>query len=437
MADLRHLLNPVSENKHIISMPATPNTTPTMTEMPSPRKRTKLTKDAPIFTAGPIRGQCRFPPDEFQDEELAAHHQQFEVTPFGEIADFPRHIPYNSEKKSFLEKTGREHLEVRTTPLFKCTGHMKTAPAKMLNRNPGLRDICHSITGGALVAQGYWIPHAAAKAIAATFCYSIRYALTPVFGHDFPDSCIGPGANGFGDMIIDPSITRHCTEQAKTFREQEKHAISQCSDKVIHPPTPITPTPRRARHTQARKNKEVKLEFTTIYNSPYNSPYNSDTGSDDTYASAASTPEPGYRIAFTPVNTPRQPPRSVPHPERRLPSPRDILSQSNAHHYGMHQEPITPASTLARYSSPEVSPKTIPRKLPNEDITESRGHWEHTNGVQSAAYGMNWLDTHIPEEQQRAAYALLSLKFASSGSRMAQGLGITLPCLEEGRAWSA
>lgn len=24
----------------------------------------------------------------------------------------------------------------------------------MLNRNPGLRDICHSITGGALVAQG-------------------------------------------------------------------------------------------------------------------------------------------------------------------------------------------------------------------------------------------------------------------------------------------
>lgn len=24
----------------------------------------------------------------------------------------------------------------------------------MLNKNPGLRDVCHSITGGALVAQG-------------------------------------------------------------------------------------------------------------------------------------------------------------------------------------------------------------------------------------------------------------------------------------------
>lgn len=31
---------------------------------------------------------------------------------------------------------------------------MQTTPAKMLARNQGLKDICHSITGGALVAQG-------------------------------------------------------------------------------------------------------------------------------------------------------------------------------------------------------------------------------------------------------------------------------------------
>jgi hypothetical protein len=30
----------------------------------------------------------------------------------------------------------------------------KTMPAKMININPGLRDIAHSITGGALAAQG-------------------------------------------------------------------------------------------------------------------------------------------------------------------------------------------------------------------------------------------------------------------------------------------
>ena len=61
---------------------------------------------------------------------------------------------------------------VRITPFFKCCKYSKvrglsstsdralaeglkqTTPAKMLNSNPGLREICHSITGGALAAQG-------------------------------------------------------------------------------------------------------------------------------------------------------------------------------------------------------------------------------------------------------------------------------------------
>lgn len=30
----------------------------------------------------------------------------------------------------------------------------KTTPAKMLSSNPGLREVCHSITGGSLIAQG-------------------------------------------------------------------------------------------------------------------------------------------------------------------------------------------------------------------------------------------------------------------------------------------
>lgn len=31
-------------------------------------------------------------------------------------------------------------------------------PAKMLNMNPGLRDITHSITGGSIMAQGEQTP---------------------------------------------------------------------------------------------------------------------------------------------------------------------------------------------------------------------------------------------------------------------------------------
>jgi hypothetical protein len=32
--------------------------------------------------------------------------------------------------------------------------NIQTTPAKMLNMNPGLKEITHSITGGALAAQG-------------------------------------------------------------------------------------------------------------------------------------------------------------------------------------------------------------------------------------------------------------------------------------------
>lgn len=114
MAAISSLLNPMSERR--IAMPHTPRRNVTAPQSPlSPRKKAKLTKDAAVFQHGPIRGECRFPPDEFQDEMLAAYHQQFEVSPFGEIADYPRHIPYNSEKKGFQEKTGRECLEGMTT----------------------------------------------------------------------------------------------------------------------------------------------------------------------------------------------------------------------------------------------------------------------------------------------------------------------------------
>ena len=72
-----------------------------------------MTKDAPVFEKGDVRGELRYPPYEEQDEELARWHRKFQIHPMGEISHYPRHIPYNSEKKSFLEKTGRESFEGR------------------------------------------------------------------------------------------------------------------------------------------------------------------------------------------------------------------------------------------------------------------------------------------------------------------------------------
>ena len=302
----------------------------------------------------------------------------------------------------------------------------------MLNRNPGLREVCHSITGGALVAQGklhqhsllianavtgYWIPHAAAKAIAATFCYDIRFALTPVFGHDFPSICIKPGDEGFGDMTIDPAITKFCTEQARRFREQEA-SVTPMLTPLSLPHTPTTPTPRRPKAAQAKKMKQVE----STYTSPYSSPYVSDIASDDGYNTAISTPAPPYRNLFTPINTPRQPPRSVPYPERQLPTPRDILAQYNPRYH-------TPMTPPIRYSSPEISPKTNPVHATVESVRFCQPSPINTssNTVRDAG----WLGPHILPEDEEAAYVLLALKLAKAPEDSARGLGITMSCFNE------
>ena len=85
--------------------------TSTPPSSPQIHQKLKLSKDSAVFTRGPIRGECRYPPDEFRDELLAAQHQQFEVYPMGDISQYPRHIPYNSEKKTFLDRTAREYFE--------------------------------------------------------------------------------------------------------------------------------------------------------------------------------------------------------------------------------------------------------------------------------------------------------------------------------------
>ncbi|KAF3040539.1 hypothetical protein E8E12_008780 [Didymella heteroderae] len=211
-------------------------------------RKQKLAKDAPIFSEGTkIVGHVNYPPHEAgNDRDLHAHHREFRVFPLGEILNKGvRHIPYASDKKDFLNKTGRDAFEVfqytykrpgeekeyvvvwdynvglvRMTPFFKSCKYSKTVPAKALNQNPGMKDISYSITGGALVCQGYWVPWQAAREIAATFCWDIRWALTPVFGNDFPQMCRPPHDRSYAKFAINPDTVRFCASETARFREE-------------------------------------------------------------------------------------------------------------------------------------------------------------------------------------------------------------------------
>ncbi|KAI1177477.1 hypothetical protein F4777DRAFT_587278 [Nemania sp. FL0916] len=253
MLSLSSLLNPAppgpSSNGH--RLPPSPRSSsptdscvdssvfPNQSAMPKP----KMPKDAAVFTKSKPKGAINFQP--FEDlDDLSLHRvQEFQVYPLGKIQEYSRHIPYNSGKKDFFEKTGRESFEVfqyvfrvpgddaeyavmwdynvglvRMTPFFKCCKYPKTTPAKMLNSNPGLKEITHSITGGSIMAQGYWMPYQCARAVCATFCHNIAGALIPIFGPDFPALCIQVDSPEYSRMVIDPSIVIRSTREAEYYR---------------------------------------------------------------------------------------------------------------------------------------------------------------------------------------------------------------------------
>lgn len=78
----------------------------------------KMSKDGAVFSKGKVKGEVNFPPFESLGGEALKEAQKYKVYPLGKIQSFCRHIPYNSEKKSFLEKTGRESFEGIHTRIF-------------------------------------------------------------------------------------------------------------------------------------------------------------------------------------------------------------------------------------------------------------------------------------------------------------------------------
>jgi hypothetical protein len=119
MMKIPYLLNPFCGDHHDRrnSESPTPASYP-VAAVPGSRRQ-KIPKDAPIFSEGnrPV-GNVNFLPHEArEDQELLAQHRRFQIYPLGEIyKKGVRHIPYNSDKKDFLEKTGRDAFESNSCP---------------------------------------------------------------------------------------------------------------------------------------------------------------------------------------------------------------------------------------------------------------------------------------------------------------------------------
>jgi hypothetical protein len=115
-----------SKNRLLTSVPPmhSPIMDKTTTTLPCVFSRTTI-RDSPadqstismappkgsLFSRSRPRGHVKYPPYEHVDEASLREIQNFSVFPFGRIEECCAHIPYNSGKKDFFEKTGRESFE--------------------------------------------------------------------------------------------------------------------------------------------------------------------------------------------------------------------------------------------------------------------------------------------------------------------------------------
>lgn len=171
----------------------------------------------------------------------------------------------------------------------------------------------HSITGGALAAQGYWVPFQCARALCATFCWEIRWVLTPVFGPSFVTECLPPEHQNYRRWKIDNNIVRRAELQAEDWRAQASRSATpatQADSPYAAPYIPMYQPPTSAPTSNpglTRRPEREKPIF--MKDSPFspgagqsNRDRTVDLVTDDSGVSPKSSPAPTNHSGWTSIN---------------------------------------------------------------------------------------------------------------------------------------
>ena len=132
------------------------------------------------------------------------------------------------------------------------------------------------------------MPYEAAKAVAATFCHPMRYALIPVFGPDFVDLCTQPEDPAFGRMVIDQALVQSCIDNVHHRREPSEvptFSSESFSSSSAHT-SPSNQVPRKTEWTY-KPGLRCRTKRLDRY---VESGYGTDTDSSDKLAASPSTP---------------------------------------------------------------------------------------------------------------------------------------------------
>lgn len=192
------------------------------------------------------------------------------------------------------------------------------------------------------------MPYEAARAMAATFCWRIRYALTPLFGTEFPAMCIPPtDRKTHGRMVIPPEIVQRATNTSNYYRSLEMKSSTADSPPVINTPS-LTHTLLDRTNLLNRQDSSLTLPPLKIPRHQYaeSNPSARDSSMEPYYMSPKS--QSPMSTTFTPINPPRS---SNAMPRSRAESPRTIL----------------------RAISDAMRPDNVPSGISEDSDTESDG----------------------------------------------------------------
>lgn len=171
------------------------------------------------------------------------------------------------------------------------------------------------------------MPFDAAKAVAARFCYEIRYVLVPVFGPDFVSMCQKCGDPSRLRFNVNPSIIQQCIGAANANRAQSRESSVAISPRTTTAPAILPKWPLKS--LRPTSTKVIDAE----------SGYGTDSERSDKYPGSPDSPR---SIQWTPVNSPRsayletypflqQPQRDITSTPRGLGSPATSHSKRTTH----------------------------------------------------------------------------------------------------------
>lgn len=115
------------------------------------------------------------------------------------------------------------------------------------------------------------MPFKCARAVCLTFCYSIRWALTPVFGPSFVNECLKPDDPGYGRWKINPQLVLEAAQEVKDRKTTSPGRSHSPADSKMLQEIPRSMPANIIAGKDLRPRKEKKPSF------PSSSPFASDS----------------------------------------------------------------------------------------------------------------------------------------------------------------